>query len=276
MGSSSLWCDILICMLSSSTTEELHKVGHFFLGRFLGIQYLQWCATSQGWTLSWCIREEQQNGGRRVLERLSNISLSPGLAPNVAVHHLTGDKRIKKGPLTPAFFIPSLLQQRAVLNRVPRWSWDRSLGLSRDRGGFWEITQDICGIPVPSRPEPWGNCSWEHRALSVWQSGSLSIWHRKQQKLFWLRTKKVCLLLHKPERLSQSVPAFSPEFYFLPGNWCGPKTKLTAELGDSCCPWADTVWQCTQTTTDSVFTGLCSCNLMCKGQLLMKGFCQSA
>lgn len=67
MGSSSLWWDILICMLSSWMTEELHKVGLF--------QQITWkipknsifagkCNWSQGWTSSWCIGEEQQNGGR--------------------------------------------------------------------------------------------------------------------------------------------------------------------------------------------------------------------
>lgn len=46
---------------------------------------------------------------------LSNVSLSPRPAPNIAVDHLAHDKGIKKGSLTPASFIPSLLQQRAVL-----------------------------------------------------------------------------------------------------------------------------------------------------------------
>jgi len=44
------------------------------------------------------IREGEQNGRRRVLERLSRQSLSPRPAPNTSAQLLTGDEGIKKDP----------------------------------------------------------------------------------------------------------------------------------------------------------------------------------
>lgn len=89
------------------------------LGRFPRIPYLQGSAIDlkDEHHLGVLEKSSKMEGD---LERLSDVSLSPGPAPNIAVHHLAGDKGMKKGALTPAFFIPSLLQERAVLNGVPR------------------------------------------------------------------------------------------------------------------------------------------------------------